>query len=81
MLQHNLFCSFTQNIINKKESFKLTHIEYDQINNQFLSSYVQSTISRTIVDLWLIRLDLYLVPVGHFYMPWGWRSGEEVRRR
>ena len=40
MMQHNLFFSFTQNIINKKESFELTHIDYNQINNQSLLSYV-----------------------------------------
>ena len=39
-MQHNLFCYFTQNIINKKESFELNHIEYDQINNQLLLPYV-----------------------------------------
>ena len=30
----------TQNIINNNESFKLTYIDYDQINNQMLFSYV-----------------------------------------
>ena len=28
----------------KKEWFDLTHIDYDQINNQSLSSYMYSTI-------------------------------------
>ena len=26
MIQHNFFCFFRQNIINKKESFELTHM-------------------------------------------------------
>ena len=40
MIHHNLFFPFTQHMINKKESFELTHIEYYQINNISLLSYM-----------------------------------------
>ena len=70
-----MLCYFTHHMINKKESFEITHIENDEINNQSFLSYVWSKIFKTRVNFWLILADIFLVPVGRLYMTYEWREG------
>ena len=86
MIQHNLFCSFTKHMINKKEQFELTHIEYYQINNQSLSSYVYSTIYglELIFDFFLQSFLSCRFNVCTWHGDRGWGRGMEkgdCRRR
>ena len=68
-------------MINNKDFFEIPYIEYDQIKNQSLLSYLKSTISCTMVDFRLIITDHSIVSAGGLYMPRGWRREYGGRRK
>ena len=71
MIQQTLFCSFTEHMINKKYSFEIDHIEYDQINIQLLLSYVYRNFLWNIV-IYLLYTNKLLIHVHSILCcPWG----------